>query len=228
MEAHIFAKTADASEEEVLCVGVDRVFTLGNGRCGSEWTISGKMQVKGNLYGTIYQACCESDCKYILKYQKSDFQRHENEVKFQDLASRHKLALPVVDSWFCGNGGTIVMKRLQKSLKDLVLEADTQEAISYIMTAFGMLEKLHSLGIIHGDPHSENYMVRVTADYDVIMRFIDFGESKRLEDTDDVKNDLTTFLSSLNYEAEKNDRSDLSEFLNNMTSIFEPWKRSWR
>ena len=62
---------------------------------------------------------------------------------------------------------------------------------SHLENLAHLLSKIHSLGVIHGDPTTSNFMVT-----DVVYA-IDFGLSSISDDNEDRASDLRVFLESL-------------------------------
>jgi hypothetical protein len=62
-----------------------------------------------------------------------------------------------------------------------------------LQSAFTKLQELHQIGIIHGDPHVDNFMTKKGTYY-----LIDFGKSKQIEHSvEDEEDDVNLFRCSL-------------------------------
>lgn len=174
------------------------------------WEVASEIS-SGTSYGIVYQACCELDCTYILKYQK--FNLHDesipiidenmvkNEVEMQVKASVHNLAPVVYDSWVCENGGIIIMAPMKRSVS-MLLEIYKREDVRKLIvdTVFYTISKLHMIGINHGDAHLDNIMVDYTrstipSKYEMdeymaseyVYKFIDFGVAENINEREKYK-----------------------------------------
>jgi tRNA A-37 threonylcarbamoyl transferase component Bud32 len=147
---------------------------------------SGKEE-EGSAFGEIYQACNGDDCEYIMKYQEFEYGRNSKEkiteedflkeVDLQNQISMYGLTIPVVDSWICKDGCSIVMKKLKCDLIQLLDQYSNRSVIKEILyESISLIQKLHILGYYHGDLHLGNIMV----DYENIDGVEDELETYRM------------------------------------------------
>ena len=118
----------------------------------------------------------------------------ENEVELQKEAAGIldqegiAIAPPVCDSWYCPPGedkdkdpsfGVIIMPILQKTLKDIFLDAnvDKVKKKAYNKEAQFILKKLNENNIQHRDSHLANFMI----DANNKVKIIDFGQARKIE-----------------------------------------------
>lgn len=155
---------------------------------------------------TVYQACCNDDCKYVVKVMHAkrsleSFKQQANRevdmhVRFEALG----LAPKIHDAWLCSHEAILVMDRRQMSLteyfKSLVGRADIdldeklKEAEKRVNA---MLTKAHEAGLVHNDAHLENIMVNADSEGNIErMSFIDFGKSALVGPEAALENDLET------------------------------------
>jgi tRNA A-37 threonylcarbamoyl transferase component Bud32 len=196
-------------EDAVICVALkqDTIRSKAT-RCSNHgshsWEVASEIS-SGTSYGVVYQACCERDCTYILKYQKFNVadplrppitaETIKNEVMMQSKAAEQGLAPEIYDSWVCNNGGVIIMAPMKKSVSALLEIYRTEEVRKIIVdSVFDVIGKLHAkTDINHGDAHLDNIMVTygklplITGNelkdylaHKYNYKFIDFGVAEEL------------------------------------------------
>lgn len=126
-------------------------------------------------FGAAYKTCCDKDCSYILKVialrstatayplTEDDIQ---NEVTMQKTFHEAGLAPKIVEAFSCEDTAYIVMAQMQTDMYQLV-KSLARLPRSFAISAAGMLwakaasmvDKAHSLGLVHGDPHLQNIMI---------------------------------------------------------------------
>lgn len=214
-----------------LCYPLDKGLDKG---LDKEWIIKDQIGEE-SAYGTVYQACKDSKCNYVMKYQsygevkrsgmdfynqltKSDI---EKEIAMQIAVAKIRLAPPLVDSWFCTNGGVIIMPMMQITIKRLLEIYNTIDLRLRILgNAIGLIQKLHDNGIYHGDTHLNNIMVNRDPDYEYdkdinlqqdfeeanySYKFIDFGRSGYIKDTvksEVIREDFVKLTTDIYHEAD--------------------------
>ena len=195
-------------DDTVSCVALKKLSISSKTNCS--WEVSSEIS-SGTSYGIVYQACCQKDCRYILKYQKfnlTDEMRPyitantiKNEVEMQNRAAEYDLAPIIYDSWLCDDGGVIIMAPMKKPVSLLLEIYKTLQVRKEIIGAvFNIIEKLHSIGINHGDVHLDNIMVtydklppsstnemKEYLDHDYVYKFIDFGVAEDLKEKEKYK-----------------------------------------
>jgi tRNA A-37 threonylcarbamoyl transferase component Bud32 len=152
-----------------------------------------------SLYGEIWNACCEKDCRYVLKWQKytgGDLNKSfiENEIKMQNIFAELNVSIPVTDSWFCDDGGVIIMPALKYTLRYLLETTDIEFLDDLIYESLGLLDFIHENNYYHGDPHLNNIMSDGERLY-----LIDMGSSNVIKNEDDYYYDYTVFIDDLRY-----------------------------
>lgn len=157
----------------IRCLPVDIIERHPKARCkGGEWKL--KLRIgEESAYGQVWQACCKTNCNYVMKhisfeaaprgefgYTPQTKEEFINEVRMQKKAAEAKLALPIVDSWTCKGGGIMIMRALKQTARNLLLSYPNNVVRSKILgTVVGLILKLHSIGMYHGDTHLNNFMV---------------------------------------------------------------------
>jgi serine/threonine protein kinase len=136
--------------------------------------------VKSNVigegaFGYIYETCEKSECTYVAKViEKLNYS--QNEPYNQIIAAGHGLAPVIHEIWNCKNKVMLIMDRikgitLQRYLENVHIDDSIKTHI--IKKVFEAIDNLHAIGILHGDLHSQNIMVKE----DGSIIFIDFGHS---------------------------------------------------
>jgi serine/threonine protein kinase len=156
------------------------------------------------LFGQTYTACCESNCKFVLKYisggvftiggfQEYNKTHFENEVNIQSIAASNGLAPRVYDAWMSEPGFAFVMEKMKMSLKRALETMPEEKRIAVVLSAYAVLKAFHALGYIHGDAHVENFML----DEDDNVKLIDFGFAHPITDPNEPKEDTNKLANSL-------------------------------
>lgn len=104
--SEIISKNINSPKHEsIICYPIERL-TGYTSEC--MWNISSDKLGEGK-FGTIYEVCCKSDCKYVAKHiiRKESttipefINEVKNEVNIQREVATIGCALPVYDAWFC-------------------------------------------------------------------------------------------------------------------------------
>jgi tRNA A-37 threonylcarbamoyl transferase component Bud32 len=166
--------------------------------CPTEYEVMHRMG-ENSVYGEIWNACCEKDCRFILKWQKytgGDLNKSfiENEIKMQNIFAELNVSIPITDSWFCDDGGIIIMPALKYTLRYLLDTNDAEFSEELIYESLGMLDFIHESGYAHGDPHLNNIM----SDGDRLY-LIDMGSAGVIKSDEDYYYDYEVFIDDLRY-----------------------------
>ena len=173
-----------------------------------EWTKQ-KKQAEGNQ-GQVYQACCDGDCKYIVKaidHKGSwTFDDIQAEITMQQKFAKNGLTPPVREAFMCDNWSYIVSDakvetliniltrlagRFEEGQWDFEKVPQVQSAmLQLLQRAVEVIEEANARGLMHDDGHMSNFMVDVSSVYDEeslqkaldTLQLIDFGYSKVLSD----------------------------------------------
>lgn len=163
-----------ADENKTICVPVKRLVKGGD----VSWEILDPKPLYDGHFSTVYKGCYKGDCNHILKLAVDNVKK---EVKFQKKCAENGLCVDVDDWWDCssGDGGVIITRMLDKTIKTYLIEISQDEQIQVVKNVLEMIQKLHTLGIKHGDLHLDNVMV----DKDGKLYFIDMGHSMNIKKT---------------------------------------------
>ncbi len=148
-------------------------------KCNAEsWEIKERVGEK-SVYGKLWQACCQGNCKYVLKYQSFSISKHtimgityepvtksmiRNEIDIQDAIAKLKLSVPVEEAWFCEKGGVIVMRVLKTTVRNLMKKYSHPKILhDIVITCLALIQSLHIHDFYHGDSHLNNFMVNFSA-----------------------------------------------------------------
>ncbi len=116
--------------------------------------------------GSVFELCDEmKQCPYVLKVEESgrfNTPNFTDEVEYQHRA--RAVAPKIFDAWVCQTNdgsrmaGFIVMERMDGTLNDfLISNPITMEFGKKLMkTLRSHVYRLHKMGIVHGDLHTEN------------------------------------------------------------------------
>jgi len=91
------------------------VYHIDQKKIDCNWTLD-QEDVKRGTYGAVRQACCDNDCKYVVKIDKNGY--NCNEVNHQIKLSKIGIAPSIYEVWRCMNssGATLftilIMDRL--------------------------------------------------------------------------------------------------------------------
>lgn len=172
-----------------------------NSECSPlEWDIRGVMG-ESSVFGEVYLACCKQNCDHVMKIQKVPTRREEGETssesEIQYLMAEKGIAPKILYSNICGGNSVIIMESLEKTAWEFMEETKDPKIHKKILKKIvEILEKMHSLGYIHGDAHLNNFMLAYDKkEYKKILRknfgyedlefrlyAIDFGKSEISED----------------------------------------------
>ena len=81
----------------------------------------------------------------------------------QSLCADNDLCPKIMEAWFCEKGAAIVMEALDETAGALFNKYKSVRVRMIILgSVMGLLNRLHALGIAHGDSHLSNVMVKET------------------------------------------------------------------
>lgn len=181
-----------ADENKTICVPVKRLVKGGD----VSWEILDPKPLYDGDFSTVYKGCYKGDCNHILKLAVDNV---KEEVEFQKKCAENGLCVDVDDWWDCssGDGGVIITRMLDKTIKTYLTEISQDEQIQVVKIVLEMIQKLHTLGIKHGDLHLGNIM---TDKYNRLY-FIDMGKSSGIKKTayssDSVMPDYEMFIMNI-------------------------------
>jgi len=227
--------------QTTVCVPLKSYVTTSS---GNKW--KAVSAIGEGMYGTVWQACLnDQECQYVLKYMpfKSSLDPRsiediKKEIEIQQAISKFDLAIPVIDSWFCEDGGVLVMRSLKKTVSALLEEYKTIKVRLMILgECLGLIAKLHRYQYYHGDLHLSNIMVNYTEPANVAKTskneyskykshnykyyLIDFGFAGNFPDFSQIRNDYRIMLESILDESERDESlSPLYAFLRSYVDTF--------
>lgn len=164
-----------------------------------------RSKVGQGAVATVYQACCNNDCKFVAKVLNSPNverlrEKVNHEVEMHERFEKLGLAPKVHDAWLCNHEAIIIMDKLHMSIpeyvKYMVARVDNVEPIVRDLQrrVNEALLKAHQAGLVHGDTHLGNFMVKLDEAGNVIedVQLIDFAHAKdvgvRLAMSSDTEN----------------------------------------
>jgi serine/threonine protein kinase len=168
-----------------------KVFLQSNQTC--DWITLGQSIGKGKK-GTVYQICCNGNCKYVLKYIKyngsnlSQFEKDiQQEVEMQQRFASFGFAPSLHQAFICGDEAFLISTKKDMTIKDFIpLVISThqpiraQEIISQLMEdTLKLVYHSYEKGLIHDDRHLDNIMIDFSSQDPTYtnVQFIDIGFS---------------------------------------------------
>lgn len=189
-------------EASVFCLPVDKK--------QAGWQIIDAPSFGKGQYGTVYGACKNKKCSYVMKVIK--FKRPHDEISFdreieiQNLAADADLSPKVEDSWKCQEPrespvGVIIMRALDITVKDFLIQPSitTLDADKLIDACKRIISSLHNRGYYHGDNHFANIMMKKVKGDDregitvstslgrYRLYLIDFGKAGKLSEPGTIR-----------------------------------------
>ncbi len=181
--------------KELLQPTEDIVIRDDSGR--TSWSLRGEWQ--GGDNGSIIEVVCNNDSTtenpktYIMKYIPfyiRDREQVMREITLQHEASLLGVSIPIIDSWFTESGGVMVMDKLDIDVGQILTNDQFPSLeMKHLVVAevMGLLVRLNSNGICHGDVSMTNVMARwIGSTYRLYL--IDFGEAFIIKDQLAYKN----------------------------------------
>jgi tRNA A-37 threonylcarbamoyl transferase component Bud32 len=147
--------------------------------CPGVWEIKEERRIGAqSLFGDIYRACCENDCKYIAKFilhEVTPLNDIQKEIYMQEFVYKNnsELTIPIIEWFEADNYVVILMPVLQLTVREALSQMQDKESMEkLIQQVLDKTYELHSIGVYHGDAHMNNFMI----DNDNV-KIIDFGKS---------------------------------------------------
>ena len=192
-------------------VGLD---PLDHGGCSGVYAIV-EDKVRGSgKYGTVYEACCGSNCDFVAKWQPGSDEVIK-EAKLQNIAARNGLAPVIRDVWKCDLSGIIIIMDALRTTAKAELQSLTPEQWEVTLNYY------KNLFIRRTDPKNISELLK---EYDEIKRIQPSLPPFKIqvEDNDEQKdrkirivNTLIDLLESLHNLGISHGDSHLSNFMTN-------------
>jgi hypothetical protein len=174
--------------------------------CLKEWEL--KKKVGAGLFGTVYDACLNDDCKYVIKIQllnRKNRRNFDKEILMSKIASQSGLSPEFKDSFVCEietqeidendkdvvreeftHLGFIISEKYDTSVKRLAKQGiPKKELASYFEKILEIDSKLIDIGIWHHDNNLGNYVLKNLGSNGYKMAAIDFGGDSAFIDASD-------------------------------------------
>lgn len=144
------------------------------------------------ISGTLYSVICGANTTdYVAKIMYTPFiNTIQNEIEIQRRAASYGLA-PMIYEYRLyrdeGNPtirGTIIMDRLIRTIEEMECDEEMSKNVEILV------EKLHKIGIFHGDLAKRNIMI----DRNKQLQLIDFGNSREYRGKIDDRDEYLNFL----------------------------------
>lgn len=165
------------------------------------WEI--KYQLGKGEDATVYAACCNNECKYVVKVisntkQRSNFlSKVAKEIAMHEKFENIGLAPKLLDAWMNNNEASLVIEKKDKSIKEYITECVESGSfkVSELLKTIDSIEKrvlkllnvAHKKNLVHNDLHLDNIMLDVDQDMDWSnIKFIDFGKSYIVNSEDEA------------------------------------------
>lgn len=144
------------------------------------------------ISGTLYSVICGANTTdYVAKIMYTPFiNTIQNEIEIQRRAASYGLAPDIYEYRLYreeGNPtirGTIIMDRLNHTIEEMVFDDEMSKNVEILV------EKLHEIGIFHGDLAKRNIMI----DQNKQLKLIDFGNSREYRGKIDDRDEYLNFL----------------------------------
>lgn len=178
-----------------------------------KWTQS-EWKGQGNQ-GTVYMACCNEDCKFVVKSvnhsPSTTFDSVQKEVAMQQEFAAQGLAPRILEAFMCDDKSYIISEAKSRTLDSTCdrlagdwtndgwdFERDPNKKrwlVGLLQQAIFLLERAHDAGLMHDDAHLQNFMTDAKDVTDEksyqqaisTLQFIDFGYSKRLSEDPEIR-----------------------------------------
>lgn len=160
--------------------------------CKIKYTINKKKGKRFDIgaFGSISEACLNSNCDYIVKLIPLSNPRIEQTFKRETLLgpfmNKKGIGPKIYDIYQCLDAGFIIMDKWEGSIRKLV---ETQEfKKKHLKVICEIIKKMNDLGVIHNDLHTANILYRKKKnakekdDYEFCIT--DYGLSLYFEDKD--------------------------------------------
>lgn len=161
------------------------------------WRLKNRIPLAAGSFGTVYQACREDDCRYIIKKG----QVTPKELEYQEIAAQFGISKPIRDRWNClpeyvpksasmKDIAVIVTDKIHMTLNDWGIEnkRENRGKQKYLSTVYSIYKfiwatlkqmvALHTKAkIMHNDMKTNNIMTDSLRDK---VYIIDYGLSHRV------------------------------------------------
>jgi len=139
------------------------------------------------ISGTLYSVICGANTTdYVAKIMYTPFINSiQNEIEIQQRAASHGLAPTIYEYRLYRDEGnptiraTIIMDRLDRTIEEMTFDDEMSNNVELLV------EKLHKIGIFHGDLAKRNIMI----DRNNQLQLIDFGNSREYRGKIDERNE---------------------------------------
>lgn len=139
-------------------------------------------------YGSISEACLNSDCKYVVKLiplsHEKIYKTFLREALIAPIMAKHGIGPKIHDIFICLNAGYIIMDKWEGSIRKLTVNNLLNDI--HLTDICDKIVKMHNLGVIHGDLHTANVLFRTNkiGGYDFCIT--DYGLSLYFEDKNSI------------------------------------------
>lgn len=154
-------------------------------KCESGFFIkkNGELKINKSVYGSVSEVCDNKDnCNYVLKLiplkSKQYFETFLREALILPIMYKNGIGPKVYDIFICLNSGYIIMEKYDGTIKSMIKEVEN----TYFHDICTLIQKMHSIGIIHNDLHTGNILYKKKEDNTYSFVIIDFGLSLYFED----------------------------------------------
>jgi Protein kinase domain len=194
--------------------------------CKDVWEVMDYISSGKN--GSVYKVCCPPDnCEYVMKVmsdkagtQRDFFTDVKREADSWLIASEKNLAPSLIEYYMSSDDNTIppyaifiseLMDKTADDMLDIIGDREDLQLRFYTIIV-NNIEKLHNIGIIHGDCHLGNMMF-VTKDKNIYsdpyaimdalesgviqMKFIDFGFSTTVDKANEDPTEMVYYFKFL-------------------------------
>jgi tRNA A-37 threonylcarbamoyl transferase component Bud32 len=151
-------------------------------------------------WGTVSKACLKDNCNYAVKLidlpTRNSWKDFKRESELAKRMSKAGLGPKFYDYWHCDHVGFIITDRWDSELsKSAVLSKKQLEKL------WQQIEKIHSMGLVHGDLLPNNILVKVNKKNQITdITMSDFGV---MDTVNEWKKDVTRLKAFYNYYVEK-------------------------
>lgn len=133
------------------------------------WVIQPKQVGQPGIFGSIHEACCQKDCRYvakILRYRPSSL--FEDEITPEGVQAEIEIqnrldgiAPKIHLAWIGETEGGMIMDALDVTLEDIWTEFRSLEVRRMVVEdLFHLLDRLHERQVVHLDFHWNNIMAK--------------------------------------------------------------------
>lgn len=117
-------------------------------------------------YGTVYEACCQKDCRYVAKVLEYDGDEITPESVTDEIRIHHQiaklgLAPKLYFAWIGEEEGGFIMDALTETIGEFLPRFQDLEVRKEIINeVIRVISRFHQAGFSHHDLHRGNVMVR--------------------------------------------------------------------